>query len=135
MQARLVGEYRKQMGILMLVFGVVSGGVVLLVFCIFYLIVMTKRKDIAIVKSCGLGSGAVAGVFLVFGLMVGVVGSAVGIGLGYWITTEVNRMPSEVNWESVMWISAAAVVAAGIGALIPAVGAARVDPVEILRYE
>lgn len=158
MQAQLVGEYRKQMGILMLIFGVVSGGVVLLVFCIFYLIVMTKRKDIAIIKSCGLGSGSVATVFLVFGLMVGVVGSAVGVVLGYWITTQVNvlerwisialgiklwrsstymfsRIPSAVNWESVLWICAAAVVAAGIGALIPAVSAARVKPVEILRYE
>jgi ABC-type lipoprotein release transport system permease subunit len=40
-----------------------------------------------------------------------------------------------VNWESVLWICVAAVVAAGLGALIPAVGAARVKPVEILRYE
>lgn len=158
MQAQLVAEYRKQMGILMLVFGVVSGGVVLLVFCIFYLIVTTKRKDIAIVKSCGLNSASVATVFLVFGLMVGIVGSAVGVVLGYWVTTQVNvlerwisvalgiklwrsstymfsRIPSVVNWESVLWICVAAVVAAGIGALIPAVGAARVKPVEILRYE
>ncbi|MCK4998045.1 MAG: ABC transporter permease, partial [Anaerohalosphaera sp.] len=47
--AELIGEYRKQMGMLMLIFGVVSGGVVLLISCIFYAIVMTKRKDIAVV--------------------------------------------------------------------------------------
>ena len=76
MQAMLIGEYKKQLGMLMLIFGVVSGGVVLLIFCIFYLIVMTKQKDIAIVKSCGLGSGGVAMMFLAFGLVVGAVGSA-----------------------------------------------------------
>jgi len=158
MQAQLVGEYRKQMAMLMLIFGVVSGGVVLLVFCIFYLIVMTKRKDIAIVKSCGLGGPSVAAVFMAFGLMVGIVGSAVGVALGYWIISQINvlerwlsialgmklwksstymfsRIPSEINWESVLWISLAAILAAGIGALIPAAGAARVKPVEILRYE
>ena len=44
MQARLIGEYRKQLNMLMLIFGIVSFGVVLLVFCIFYLIVMTTAE-------------------------------------------------------------------------------------------
>jgi ABC-type lipoprotein release transport system permease subunit len=35
----------------------------------------------------------------------------------------------------VWWISAAGVLAAAVGALIPAICAARVKPVEILRYE
>ncbi len=158
MQARLIAEYKKQMAMLMLIFGVVSGGVVLLIFCIFYLIVMTKQKDIAIVKSCGLGSGAVATMFVLFGFTVGAAGSALGVGLGCLVTKNVNtverwistalglkiwksstymfsRIPNEVDWASVVWIVAAAVVAAGVGALIPAIAAARLRPVEILRYE
>ena len=158
MQARLIAEYRKQMAMLMLIFGVISGGVVLLIFCIFYLIVMTKQKDIAIVKSCGLGSGAVAMMFVLFGFAVGAAGSALGVGLGCLITKNVNtveqwismalglkiwksstymfsRIPNEVDWTSVVWIVAAAVCAAGVGALIPAIAAARLRPVEILRYE
>jgi len=158
MQARLIAEYRKQMAMLILIFGVVSGGVVLLIFCVFYLIVMTKRKDIAIVKSCGLGSGSVAMMFLLFGLAVGVAGSALGAGLGCLVTKNVatieqwisnilglklwksstymfSRIPNEVDWSSVVWVVVAAVCAAGMGALIPAIAAARVRPVEILRYE
>ena len=158
MQARLIAEYKKQMAMLMLIFGVVSGGVVLLIFCIFYLIVMTKQKDIAIVKSCGLGSGAVATMFVLFGFAVGAAGAALGVGLGCLVTKNVNtveqwismalglkiwksstymfsRIPNEVDWMSVVWIVAAAVVAAGVGALIPAIAAARLKPVEILRYE
>ncbi|MHC5060494.1 MAG: ABC transporter permease [Planctomycetota bacterium] len=158
MQARLIAEYRKQMGMLMLIFGVVSAGVVLLIFCIFYLIVMTKQKDIAIVKSCGLGSGAVWVMFVAFGVIIGLVGSGLGIATGYLVTKNVNslehsisvlfglklwksstymfdKIPNQVNWESVVWVGLAAVLAAALGALIPALTAARVRPVRILRYE
>ena len=158
MQARLLAEYKKQMGMLMLIFGVVSAGVVLLIFCIFYLIVMTKQKDIAIVKSCGLDSGAVGLLFVVFGLVIGLIGSGLGVFIGYLFTRNVNyierlisivfglklwksstymftRIPNQVNWESVVWIGLAAVLAAAVGALIPAIAAAMVKPVKILRYE
>jgi len=149
MQAKLLAEYKKQMGMLMLIFGVVSAGVVLLIFCIFYLIVITKQKDIAVVKSCGLSSASVGTLFLVFGL---------GVVIGYLFTKNVNyverlisvvfglklwksstymftRIPNQVNWESVIWIGVAAVFAAAAGALIPAIAAATVRPVKILRYE
>lgn len=158
MQAQLIAEYRKQMAMLMLIFGVVSGGVILLVFCIFYLIVMTKQKDIAIVKSCGLGSGGVAIMFVSFGLAVGAAGAAFGVGLGYFFIKNINpiehwisvvfglklwksstymftKIPNQIDWPSVVWVAAAAVIAAGLGALIPAIAAARLKPVEILRYE
>jgi lipoprotein-releasing system permease protein len=158
MQAKLVTEYRKQMAMLMLVFGVISGGVILLIFCIFYLIVMTKQKDIAVVKSCGLGSTTVAMIFITFGLLIGLLGSALGVALGFFFTKNINmierwisialnlklwksstymfsRIPNQLNWESVIWVTIAAIVAAGIGALIPAITAARVKPVDILRYE
>ena len=158
MQARLLAEYKKQMAMLMLIFGVISAGVVLLVFCIFYLIVMTKQKDIAVVKSCGLSSGAVAVLFVVFGLIIGLIGSAFGVVMGYLFTKNVNyiehlisvlfdlklwksstymftRIPNQVNWESAAWVAVAAVLAAALGALIPAIAAAGVRPVKILRYE
>ncbi len=158
MQEPLLAEYRKQKDILMLIFGLVSGGVVLLIFCIFYLIVMTKQKDIAIIKSCGSGSGQITGLFVMFGLLVGAAGSALGVGLGVIVTTNVNtierwisasfglnlwksstymfsRIPNQVDWDSVVPVVLSAILAAGIGALIPAVTAARVKPVSILRYE
>ena len=157
-QARLVAEYRKQMGMLMLIFGIVSGGVILLIFCIFYLIVMTRFKDIAIMKSCGLGASGVALLFIIFGLFVGVAGSVLGIVTGFVITKNINsveasvssalglklwksstymfsRIPNEVYWEYVYWIAGAAILAAVIGALVPAIAAAKIRPVRILRYE
>jgi lipoprotein-releasing system permease protein len=72
LQSRYIAAYEKQMGILLLIFGVVSFGVVLLVFCIFCMIVRLKEKDIAIIKSCGATSSSVAVVFVGFGARVSV---------------------------------------------------------------
>lgn len=158
MQARLIGEYRKQLNMLMLIFGIVSFGVVLLVFCIFYLIVMTRQKDIAVVKSCGASNASVAAMYLLFGVVNGVAGSTMGAALGWLITRNIellekgvttmtglkiwkastylfSKIPNEVNWTWAVWICLAALGAAVIGALIPAIAAARVRPVKLLRYE
>jgi len=158
MQRQYVAEIRKQLGILLLIFGVVSFSAVVLVFCIFYMIVMTKQKDIAVIKSCGAPSGAVAMIFAGFGACVGIIGSGVGTVLGYVVTKNINviekqvslifglklwessvymfsRIPNEVDWHSVVSIVLATTAGAVIGALIPAVIAVRTRPVEILRYE
>ena len=158
MQSRYVAELLKQMGVLLLIFGVVSFGVVLLVFCIFYMIVRLKQTDIAIIKSCGATSGSVALIFVGFGACVGVAGSALGTLAGYIITKNVNaieewvriifglklwkssvymfsKIPNEINWDSALLIVSSAVAAVAVGALIPAIIAARTRPVNILRYE
>ncbi len=158
LQSRYIAAYEKQMGVLLLIFGVVSFGVVLLVFCIFYMIVRLKQKDIAIIKSCGATSSSVAFVFVGFGVCVGVIGSGLGAVLGYVITRNINtiedwvriifglklwkssvylfsKIPNEVNWPWALCIILLAIIAAAIGSLIPAIVAARTKPVEILRYE
>ncbi len=158
MQRRYVEEIRKQMGVLLLIFGVVSFTVVVLVFCIFYMIVRLKQRDIAILKSCGAASVSVAWIFLGFGMTVGVVGAAIGAIGGYAITKNINaieeairvlfglklwsssvymfaRIPNEVDWASALPIVALAIGAAAIGALTPAIVAALTRPVEVLRYE
>jgi len=158
MQAQYVVELRKQMGVLLLIFGVISFSVVVLVFCIFYMIVKLKQKDVAILKSCGASGFSVAWIFLGFGTAVGLMGAGIGSVCGYVITKNINaveewirlalglklwqssvymfsRIPNEVDWESALPIVAMAVAAASLGALLPAVLAARTKPVEILRYE
>jgi len=158
MQARYVAEIRKQMGVLLLIFGVVSLSAVLLIFCIFYMIVETRRRDMAILKSCGAGSGAVALIFVGFGGFIGVVGAVFGTALGYVITKNINtfegwiriafglklwkasvymfsRIPNQVDWQAVLWIVLAAIAGASVGALIPAISAAITRPVNVLRYE
>ena len=158
MQSRYVAELRKQMGVLLLIFGVVSFSVVLLILCIFYMIVVTRQKDIAIIKSCGATGSSVSLIFVGFGACVGIIGSGSGAVLGYIITRNINTIerwtriifglklwkssvymfssiPNEIDWDSALPIVLLAITAAAIGALIPAIIAAKTRPVNILRYE
>jgi len=158
MQSRYVAELRKQMGVLLLIFGVVSFSVVVLIFCIFYMIVRLKQRDIAIMKSCGAASISVASIFLGFGICVGILGSGAGAILGYIVTKNINvveewiriifglklwkssvymfiKIPNQVDWTATFVIILLVVIAASFGTLIPAAVAARTRPVEILRYE
>jgi len=158
MQSKYVAEFRKQMRVLLLIFGVVSLSAVLLIFCIFYMIVITRQRDIAIIKSCGATSGSVALIFVGFGICVGLIGSGMGMILGDIVTRNINtieewiriifglklwkssvymfsKIPNEVDWDSALAIVLSAVIAAAAGALIPAIIAVRTRPVNILRYE
>ncbi|MBM4027317.1 MAG: ABC transporter permease [Planctomycetes bacterium] len=158
MQRIYVGEFEKQKRILEITFSAVSVSVVVLVFCIFHMMVRLKQKDMAILKSCGAASSSVVGLFLGFGVSVGVAGSGLGTALGYLITRHINqveegirllfglklwrssvymfdRIPNEVDWSSALLYAALALTAAAVGALLPAVAAARTRPVEVLRHE
>ena len=158
MQSKYVAEFRKQMGVLLLIFGVVSLSAVLLIFCIFYMIVETRQKDIAIIKSYGATNGSVALIFVGFGICVGLIGSGMGMILGDIVTKNINtieewiriifglklwkssvymfsKIPNEVDWDSVLLIVLSAVTAAAVGALIPAIIAVMTRPVNVLRYE
>ena len=158
MQSRYIAELQKQMAILLLIFGIVSLSVVVLIFCIFYMIVTVKRRDIAVIKSCGALGHTIVSVFIGFGLCVGLAGSIVGAGLGYVIIHNINpienwiseimglnlwrgsvymfsRIPNEFDILAAVKIMLFAIIAAGVGAVIPALLAARTRPVKILRYE
>ncbi|MBN1392710.1 MAG: ABC transporter permease [Sedimentisphaerales bacterium] len=158
MQSRYVAEFRKQMGVLLLIFSIISLSAVLLIFCIFYMIIEMRQRDIAIIKSCGATNGSVASIFVGFGICVGVIGAGAGMILADIVTRNVNtieewirvifglklwkssvymfsRIPNEVDWDSALLIALAAVFAAAVGALIPAIIAMRTRPVNVLRYE
>jgi ABC-type lipoprotein release transport system permease subunit len=151
-------ELSRQMGVLMLMLALICSVSVLLVFCIFYMAVQTRQKDMAIIKSCGSGSMSTAAVFLGFSMCVGIAGCGLGVFLGAVTLRHINalqrwvkaafgldvwrssvfvfeKIPNELCWDSVLWMVPAAVCACVIGALVPAIIAARVQPVKILRYE
>ncbi len=157
-QKRLIEEYRKQMEMLMIVFGVISVGVIFLISCIFYMMILTRQKDIAIIKSFGGGSLTIITIFLSFGLVVGILGSMLGVLFGSLFIKNINsiehfinivsgvkiwkssvymfdKIPNTLDANSVVWISIASIMAAIIGAIIPAIVASKINPVKILRYE
>jgi len=158
LQYRSIREFRKQMWVLLLIFGVISFSVVVLVFCIFYMIVRLKRCDIAIIKSCGAAGLSVVWIFLGFGATVGAIGAGIGVTLGYVITKNIamienqisvifglklwsssvymfNKIPNQVDWGWAFTFAGLAVAAAALGALVPAIVAALTRPVDVLRYD
>ncbi len=158
MQRIYVAEFEKQKYVLEVIFSVISFSVVVLVFCIFHMMARLKQKDIAIVKSCGASNFSVIGLFVGFGVSVGVAGAGLGAVLGYLITRNINeiegwirvifglklwrssvymfdRIPNQVDWNSALLFSTFALTAAAVGALLPALAAARTRPVEVLRHE
>ncbi|HEX8913234.1 MAG TPA: FtsX-like permease family protein [Humisphaera sp.] len=148
----------KEKGLVVLLFGIISLVAVLLIFCIFYMIVAEKTRDIGIIKSVGATNGGVAGIFLGYGLTIGLLGAGLGLLAAWAVVSNINEIhdfmgqrlklvvwnpevyafdtiPNHMNAGEVTVIMAVSVLAAVLGSLIPALRAAKMHPVEALRFE
>src|SRR5260221_1620424 len=112
--------------------------------------VMEKQKDVAILVPMGAWGGGITGIFMWKGNVMGAVGTAVGAILGWGTCLVMDhyrllRIPEDVYQISyvpfrLLPFDAAEVI---LGALLvcflatiqPALGAARLDPAQALRYE
>ncbi len=114
------------------------------------MMVMEKRRDIAILQSMGATRRSIRRIFLIKGCVIGAVGTVLGVVLGLGICLLIQRyqfieLPRDVFLVSTVPVS----ISAGYFALVavasflicllasiyPARQAARLDPVEIIRYE
>ena len=128
------------------------------ILAIFFMIVVEKTRDIGILKSLGATGRGVMTIFLGYGLSLGTVGTGVGILLGLvfvWNINEIadliqkitgtevydpmiyffDKIPTIVSPWMVCWVAAGAIAIAVLASVLPAIRAARLHPVEALRYE
>ena len=111
--------------------------------------ILERRREIGIMKAIGASDGDVKKLFFAeagaMGLLGGVVGVALGWAIGHIINLGTNiylkrqALPPESFWSVPWWLVGAAIVFAFIVSLVsglyPAARAARLDPVQALRYE
>jgi lipoprotein-releasing system permease protein len=122
------------------------------------MLVKNKGRDIGILRTMGLTEGSVLRVFFICGAFTGVIGTIAGVALGCLTALNIDQIMSFLNWVNgaEVWdpsirgiyalpaklqfgdIMSAVVLSLGLSfvvTLLPARRAARMNPVEALRYE
>jgi len=114
------------------------------------LLVMEKTRDIAILKTMGASSRSIMLIFLMQGMLIGIIGTLTGAALGVGIATVLDRyrvitIPSDVYQVTYLpflilpgdvgVVVLGAVVICFLATLYPSRQAARLDPAQALRYE
>jgi lipoprotein-releasing system permease protein len=115
------------------------------------MVVMEKQKEIGVLRSLGLSQGSVQRLFLIQGLFIGLGGLSIGFSLGLalcWVIDTfpikipgggsvyyIETLPVEVLGADLWVVAAVAFATCLLAAAYPARQAARLDPVEAIRYE
>jgi len=150
-----IGIERSILNLLLFLIIAVAGFGIL---AIFFMIVVEKMRDIGVLKALGASNAGVMGIFLSYGLGLGLVGAGLGTVLGLVITIRINEIehvisqlsghdvfprdiyyfdgiPTDLQLGSVLIVNLGAILIAVGASVFPSLRAALLHPVRALRFE
>jgi lipoprotein-releasing system permease protein len=112
------------------------------------MIVNEKQREIAILKAMGATPQSIMQIFMLNGLVIGLVGTCIGVPLGYsflWLIQNywtfdasvyyISRIPVHIIPLDVVLVATSAILISFVATFYPSWQAAKLDPVSALRYE
>jgi lipoprotein-releasing system permease protein len=122
------------------------------------MLVKNKARDVAILRTIGATRSGVVRIFMMTGTFLGMVGVGIGVLLGVvfaiyiapiqhfleWLFNVelfpsdiymLDALPAKLEWGEVAWVAGAAFIVTLLMSIIPSMWAARLNPVEALRFE
>lgn len=114
------------------------------------MLVLEKRRDIGVLRTMGVTPRGILQIFLLQGTLVGLCGTALGLGAGVAVSYALGRwkllrlpgeiyfidtLPVKMEWNDFVFVAVAATVTCFLASLYPAWQAARLAPVQTIRYE
>ncbi len=147
---QLLNALRMEKAVTVVTIGLIELVAALNILITLVMMVMEKYRDIAVLMSMGARRAQIRGIFMLQGVLIGVVGTAMGLAAGYalcyladryrWIRLDeqvyaLSFVPFEPRWVDGVWIAAAAILVSFLATIYPARNATRIAPAEVLRYE
>lgn len=152
----MVAVAETQQALVIIIFAMIGIITVFIVFVVFYMIICHKSKDIGVLRSVGVSSANVFGLFLGFAFLMGLLASTIGALGGWRFLVNINQIedwlfkhfefqlwdraifaigdiPNSIDLKVLTCIIASAIAACMLGALIPSWQAAKQKPVETLQ--
>ena len=156
--ATFLGAVEKEKFMLTILFAIISVVAVVMIGVVFYMIVLEKTHDIGVLRAMGASRSGIAAIFLGYGITVGLIGAGLGLVLAAAVVYNINeiqdwlthtfgftmwdpkiyffdKIPARLDPTEVVVIMVLSISSGLLGAVVPALLAGRLNPVEALRYE